>query len=466
MDTVLTTAGHFLRQFWNILGEMSPYLLFGFAVAGILKVLVPVSFVERHLGGRGFWQPVKAALVGVPLPLCSCSVIPVSAALRRSGAGKGATTSFLLSAPQTGVDSIAVTYSLLGPLFAIYRVVVAFASGILGGWLVDLGTRRERLADSHVDDCECSTCAPEAVPPSASLMMADCADASCGCGNREFVPEMTGPADIPIGSQRLRAMLRYGFVTLPRDIGPSLMIGLLLAGLLGALVPPHFFHQYLGSGIWPMLLMAGIGIPLYICATASVPVAAALMAAGVSPGAALVFLICGPATNAATITTLWKFLGRGAALIYLGTVFLGSLLAGLVLDLLYVKTNTAQIAHQHELLPVWFSSLCAVALLVIVAHANWPRRGNSAPKSAAEAAPTMENSSSIQPIVPATVLAVGGMTCNHCRASVERALREQPGVEEVDVDLQRGLATVRGSGLDAQGLAQAVTRLGYAATVK
>ena len=456
METALATAALFLKEFWNILGEMSPYLLFGFLVAGILKVLIPVSFVERHLGGRGLWQSIKAAVIGVPLPLCSCSVIPVSASLRRSGAGKGATTSFLLSAPQTGVDSIAVTFSLLGPLFTAYRVAAAFITGILGGWLVDLGTRRESLAESHVDDCECSVCTEEEEAQSAC-------STGCGCGDEhESAGAETGKAaDISPG-QRIIAMLRYGFITLPRDIGPALMIGLLLAGLLGALVPEHFFQQYLGGGVWPLLLMAVIGIPLYICATASVPVAAALMAAGVSPGAALVFLICGPATNAATITTLWKFLGRTAALIYLATVFVGALIAGWVLDLLYTATSTAMTAHQHDILPPWFMHSSAIALLLIIIVANWPNRAKPKPGLSVKDSNTI---GSPEDTAHATVLKVEGMTCNHCRASVESALRGQPGVQSAEVDLEHGLATIYGAELDPQKLAQAVARLGYNATV-
>ncbi len=459
MEAIQTTAVQFLVEFWQILGEMSPYLLFGFLVAGILKVLIPVSYVERHLGGRGLWQSVKAALIGVPLPLCSCSVIPVSASLRRSGAGKGATTSFLLSAPQTGVDSIAVTYSLLGPLFAVYRVAVAFITGILGGMLVDFGTRRESSKESHVDNCECPSCAAGTGEEDAAA----CAT-GCGCGTATEpgpAPAVSGAAQAPTIGQRVQTMLRYGFVTLPRDIGPALLIGLLLAGLLGALVPEHFFSRYLGTGLWPMLLMALIGIPLYICATASVPVAAALLAAGVSPGAALVFLICGPATNAATITTLWKFLGRTAALIYLGTVFIGSLLAGWILNLLYTSTSTAQVAHQHDILPPWFMHASAVALLLIVINSCWPRRARRQPVTAGEKPAGMAHPAEM----PAAVLSVAGMTCHHCSASVERALSEQPGVSAVAVDLARGRATVHGAGVDPQQLVDAVTRLGYTATV-
>ena len=286
----------FLISLWETLREMAPFLLFGFFVAGLLSVLIQPEVVERHLGGTGFTQVAKAALFGVPLPLCSCGVIPVGASLRRSGASTGATISFLISTPQTGVDSIMVTLSLLGPVFAVYRPIVSFVSGVIGGTLINIfGTEKDRDNDGN-PKCvgECYTEASK---------------------NRSFV-----------------SALKYGFVTLPRDINKALIIGVIVAGLIAAVVPDDYFAALLGGGIASMLVMMLVGIPTYVCATASVPIAAALIAKGVSPGAALVFLMTGPATNAATITTVWKTMGRRAAGIYLGTVAGASIIAGLLID--------------------------------------------------------------------------------------------------------------------------------------
>ena len=214
------------------------------------------------------WPVIKASLLGVPLPLCSCGVIPVAASLRRHGASRGATTAFLLSTPQTGVDSIVVTYSLMGGLFALIRPVVAFITGLVGGWLVDA------LAGQDYGNAT-------GVNPSAP-----CAGECCALSVRR--------------QNRLVRALHYGFVTLPRDIGKALVVGLIISGVIAAFVPDDFFAGVFGTGLVGMLIMMAVGMPLYVCATGSVPVAAALMMKGVSPGAALVFLMTGPATNAAT----------------------------------------------------------------------------------------------------------------------------------------------------------------------
>lgn len=313
--------------------QMAPYLLFGFAVAGAISAFLTPATVERHLGGRGIWPVIKASLLGVPLPLCSCGVIPVAASLREHGAGKGATLSFLISTPQTGVDSISVTYSLLGPVFALFRPVAAFATGILGGAIAD-------KLDPDVD--------PSPRPPAA------CKDGTC-CGQ---------PG---LGSRTLRA-LRHGFLTLPADIAAPMSAGILIAGTVSALVPDDFFASYLGTGILPMLVMLAISIPVYVCASASVPIAAAMILKGLSPGAALVFLIAGPATNAATIATLWKTLGRRSVAVYLLTVGSAALICGSLMDMVN-KTSLPESAPADSLhcqAQLGIASHVAAALLIAI----------------------------------------------------------------------------------------------------
>jgi uncharacterized membrane protein YraQ (UPF0718 family) len=322
-----------LMQLWGTLQDMAPYLLFGFAVAGLLSVVISPATVERHLGGHGFGSVLRAALVGVPLPLCSCSVIPVTLTLRRHGAGRGAATAFLLSTPQTGVDSIMVTYALLGPVLAVYRPLTAFLTGVFGGALTNALTRHE----------------PDILPETPAAACKGC------CGKHTKQPHFL-----------LRA-LRHGFVTLPADAGASMLAGLLIAGLIAALVPETLFDGALGNGIPGMLAMMLFGIPVYVCATASVPIAAALILKGVSPGVALVFLMTGPATNAAAIAAVWKMMGRRTALIYLATTACTALAAGLLLDLLLEVTPLSIPVPCHTgradpLLP----SLFAVALIVVL----------------------------------------------------------------------------------------------------
>ena len=310
---------------------MSPFLLFGFFVAGLLSVLVSQSFIEKHLGGTGVWPLIKASVFGVPLPLCSCGVIPVSMSLHKHGASKGSTISFLLSTPQTGVDSIFVTLSLLGPVFAIFRPVAAFLTGIIGGGLVDvLEPQAERKTPEECKD-EC------------------CADAG-----------KTG---------KLKRAMKYGFVTLPRDIAKAMLVGLVIAAVISSLVPADFFADHLGTGVFAMIVMMFLGIPVYVCATASVPVAAALILKGLTPGAALVFLMTGPATNAASFATIWKALGRRTAVIYLATVAGCALTAGIVLDYIDPGLESDIAAHDMWMLPPIVKNVAAVILLALLGYA-------------------------------------------------------------------------------------------------
>ncbi len=337
---------------WSLLGQMAPYLLFGFLVAGVLSVCISPQFVERHLGGRGFLSVLKAALLGIPLPLCSCGVIPVSAALRRHGASRAATTSFLISTPQTGVDSIAVTYALLGSVFAVFRPLAALAAGLLGGLLVILFARRNLDPDKGDSpifvDTKIGT-----VPPDRP----ECHDCCCA--------EHGSPSP----NTFVRA-LKHGLVTLPRDVALPLLVGVVVAGAIAALAPANEWRQYLGGGIVGIVLAMAVGVPVYVCATASVPIALGLMHLGASPGAALAFLIAGPATNAATIATMWKFLGGRAMFLYLLTIAASAVLGGLTLDWLFATLKAAvptAVEVHHTPTSVWLSSAWAILLLAILA---------------------------------------------------------------------------------------------------
>ncbi|MCD6416654.1 MAG: permease [Planctomycetes bacterium] len=405
----------FVEGFWAVLGEMAPFLLFGFLMAGALYVLISARAVERHLGGKGMLPVVKAAVFGIPLPLCSCGVIPVAASLRRHGASRGATAAFIIATPQTGVDSILVTFSLLGGVFAAFRPLAALVSGIIGGWLVG--------SAGGARDSE---------PPSARAGGEDSYRAGEGTGGRA-----------------LRA-LRYGFVSLPRDIARPLVLGLVIAGAISAIVPDDYFSGLLGGGIGQMVVMMLIGIPLYVCATASVPVAASLIAKGISPGAALVFLMTGPATNAATVATVWKIMGRRSALIYLATVALAALASGLALNYIMASGSVPLAAPAAWMLPAPVKIISVFALLAILTATFFPRSNRQA------SAPLPDK-------MKATTINILGMHCAHCVDSVTRALEECVGVESADVDLRSGKAVVRGNDFDADALRCAVEGLGYSA---
>jgi len=408
-------------EFWGTLSAMAPYLLFGFLVAGTLSVMISPETVERHLGRRGIWGPLKAALFGVPLPLCSCGVIPVAASLRRHGASRGATTAFLISTPQTGVDSIFVTFSILGPIFTVVRPIVAFVSGVLGGAAVDVLDRKDDEESSAPVRCEGECCNPQAE------------------------------------GGRFMHVLRYGFVTLPRDIGTALLVGILIAGVISAAVPGDRLGEYLGAerglgrDILAMFVMMIVGLPLYVCATASVPVAAALILKGVSPGAALVFLMTGPATNAATIATVWKTMGKRTAVTYLATVAVTAFAAGLLLN--HIDPRAESMTHAgHSMLPSWAGTVAAVALLGVLGAAL------IAPLVKRAKTPQLGEGDRMM------TLMISGMTCSHCVDNVTRALGGLAGVKEVAVDLKGGKAVVTGDGLDEGELRRKVEEIGYKVT--
>ena len=338
----------FLSGTWSLVAEMAPYLLFGFAVAGLLHILVRREFVEHWLGRPGIRGVISASVVGVPMPLCSCSVIPVAASMRKSGATRGATASFLSSTPQTGVDSIVATYALLGGLFTAVRVGVAFICGIVAGYLIErfCGPSTKDNSDSPRDN---STQESEQAR----------SEESCCSSN-------------PPENRNFPEAIRYGFVDLPADLGKALIVGLLLAGLITALLPADLLSGSFSSGIMAFVLATLISVPLYVCATASIPMAFALIAAGLSPGAALVFLIAGPATNTATIATVWKMLGHRATGIYLGSLLVISWLAGWSLNASIAGGNMQDSMHAHESssISLWQHG-AGILLVAVLIFALW-----------------------------------------------------------------------------------------------
>ena len=435
MEMLLT----FVTASWSVFVAMAPYLLLGFAVAGLLSVVISPAWVERHLGGKGLGQVFKASFFGVPLPLCSCGVIPVGASLRRHGASKGATTAFLLSTPQTGVDSIAVTYGLLGPFLAVVRPVAALITGVFGGGLVQA-----------FDDGDHE---PEPAPVEGELQ--SCSTGGCETSN--------------VNRPKLLEALHYGLVILPRDIGKALIYGVLISGVIAAFVEPQALESSLGGGLLPMLAAMAIGIPLYVCATASTPIALGLIHAGLSPGAALVFLISGPATNSAALTTLWKVLGRRAAIVYLVTVAVASLATGLAVDGLIgaglipgsamvpaasaMSDHAGHAGHDEGGLSSLIGLVSAVVLLVVLVNALRPRPGGGT-----------EEDTVIPDSGQSLEIVIDGMRCNGCVQSIQRALSEISGVTEAEVRLEAGRATVRGNNLSADEVVGAITSLGFEAS--
>jgi len=387
----------FLQNLLELSLEAAPWLIVGLALGGLMKALIPTAFLQKHLSGDGFGSIAKATMLGAPLPLCSCGVIPAAIGLRQAGASKPATAAFLVSTPETGVDSITVTYALMGPFMAIVRPISALVSAFVSGSLVAIFDPDEPKKKAvKTDAVESSCCASTAKTETASCCdteQTSCCDtqpaSSCAsekatsscceeeaptscCDSEPKVESSccssddTKPAEQPFIAKAWSG-INYAFTTLLDNIVFWLMIGMLFAAASKTFLPPEFLAQW-GQGIPAMLVMIAAGIPMYICATASTPVAAGLLMAGVSPGVALVLLLTGPATNISTLGVIGKELGKRSMWLYLFGVAVTAIIAGLVTDALvgiYQIDIQTQITAGHEMMPMWLEA-GSLALLVVV----------------------------------------------------------------------------------------------------
>ncbi|MBL4899671.1 MAG: SO_0444 family Cu/Zn efflux transporter [Colwellia sp.] len=378
----------FINNFIDLSAEASPWLLLGLLIAGLMKAWVPSKILSKHLG-KGKSAIVKAALIGAPLPLCSCGVIPVATELRRSGASAPATASFLVATPETGIDSVSVSYALLGPIFAIYRPFAAIMSAIITGILVS--TIKEENIKSPIKTVEQSkgTCCASKKSTQKSLVTEPKTSACCSskpaikeikiaakesscCSANSATISQTSTIAYPAltdAFEKTKMGVRYAATTLIDDIIIWLAIGLIFAAIIRTFLPAEFLLSY-GSGLPAMLLMIAISIPMYICATASTPIAAGFIMAGLSPGTALVFMMAGPATNISTLGIIKNEMGGAVLIRYLLGVAICAIGFGSLLDfaLNYYAINISeQMQHSHELLPHWFGLTCAalIALLAI-----------------------------------------------------------------------------------------------------
>ena len=371
---------------WSLLLEISPFLVQGFLFAGILSVVISKNFVQNNLGNKhGILSIIKASIFGVPLPLCSCSVIPVAASLKKNGASKGAVTSFLFSTPQTGIDSFMVTYGLLGPIVALVRPFIALISGILCGLIIYF------------------------FDPNYEKPTVDEEDSCCDNDNES----------------KIKKIFTYSFITLPKDIMKPLLIGILIAALINIYLPASIVENFIGQGFISMIVMIVIGLPLYICATASIPIALAMMGKGVTLGAALVFLMVGAATNTTSIATMTKILGKRATVINLLSLILISLFFGMIVDLLSITIPNLGHIHIHE----HTSYINFISTFIIIGLA-----GNTLLNSIKSSS---NNHNENQNVVH---LKIGGMSCNNCVQKITSDL-ESMGASNINIDLKSGDAT-------------------------
>ncbi|MFW5723462.1 MAG: permease [Halochromatium sp.] len=423
----------FPAALWGILLELAPSLLVGLLIAGLIHAYVPSAVIRLGLSRPDLGSVLRASLVGVPLPLCSCGMIPTALGLRREGASPGAATAFMISTPQTGVDSILVTAAFLGWPFALFKLIAAFVTGVIGGVLVN----RTVPAD----------------PPASAAANGDSADDNRPRGWRARSVEA----------------VRYAVFDLLGAINTWLIIGVIAAALVTALTPADFFAgRPWADGLLGMLVMLAIALPLYVCTTASVPIAASLILAGLPAGSALVFLMAGPATNLVTIGAVYRTLGARVLSVYLGTVVAMSLGFGLLFDQLLTSVPAQTLTHEHQQgwLPV-LSALVLLALMAMLGRRQYrARKQAQARLSRAQGAETRANTDARGGLATSAaddsmILEVKGMSCGHCVATVKQALESIDQVQEAAPDLATGRVLIRGGVLETSALEQAIERAGF-----
>lgn len=406
----------FLNSLVFMLCQMAPYILLGFLIAGLLHAFVRPALMARHLAPTDWKAVTKAALFGVPLPLCSCGVLPTAVALRRGGASRAASTSFLIATPQTGVDSIAATAAMLGPAFAVVRPVAALVTAVAGGMMVG----RSEKVDSQ------------------KSMDASAVEENHDDNPRSFLGKLLGG-------------IKYGMIDMVSSIGGWLVIGLVIAALITVLVPENFFVQFKDYTLLTMLAVVLIAVPMYVCATGSIPIAVSLMLKGLSPGTALVMLMAGPAANFASMALITREMGRRTAALYIATIVAGAIGFGLLIDWVlpaswFLLPGGEHVAHHGAEGYSWFSLVCG-GLLVVLLMVSF-------------VTPIVRKLKYNKTKESDMQCKVTGMNCQHCRASVEKGIASLPGVESVTVDLSSGIAEIKGN-VTAEQVRECVRSLGF-----
>ncbi len=410
-----------MTEILELINKMSPFVLLGFLLAGIMHAFVPGDLYRRYLGGGTLRSIINATLLGVPLPLCSCGVIPTAMSLHKEGASKAATVSFLIATPQTGVDSIIATYSLMGLPFALLRPIAAIVTALTGGLLT------AKFSDEKGVNSIKAT--PERVTARSSF------------------------------ATKITSALKYAFVDMMQDIGKWLIVGLIVAGLITVFVPESFFGIFAGNSLLSMLLVLLLAIPMYLCATGSIPIAVALMLKGLTPGTAFVLLMAGPAVNTASMLIIGKVMGRRTLLLYLLSIIGGAIAFGLIIDNLlpgeWFSTPLSGIhAHGHGGFS-YFDTACSILLAIMLINAFIQRHRHKYKHNHCGCDDCNCNAQE-----EATTFTIEGMACNHCKASVEKAVTAIEGVKSVEVTLADGKATVKGR-FDKEKVIDTVKSIGF-----
>ena len=459
MSALVEILEKFVWQFVTLFSEMAPFLLLGFLLAGILHVWVPNHLYVPKISKTNFKSVLWSALFGIPLPICSCGVIPTSIALRKEGASKGASVSFLISTPATGVDSILATYSLLGGPFAILRPVAAFVTAMLGGLFTNVVTKNEPetgvavVGETHEPHHEHEHC--------------DCDGDHCSCG-QDHDEDHSKKSFV----QKVRETLEYGFVNMIGDVSKWLIIGLLLGALIAAFVPDDFFlflHEY---PLLCMVVVLVLAMPMYTCATGSIPLALALVEKGITPGAALVLLMAGPATSFASMLVVGKAFGKRTLAAYLTSIALGALFFGFIIDTFFMDTFLASMlphasaeCHGHGALGV-LDYICAGLFALLIVYAKFAHKGcgghDEHHHHEGECHCNGHHHEHEEPVV--VTYRVLGMSCSHCKACVEKATLRLDGVLSAEADVASKELRVQWHGdddVDETALKNAVEEAGF-----
>jgi len=363
----------FFEALWQLSVAMAPYILFGLLFAGVLHELVPDSIVTKHLGKDNISSVVKSTVFGIPVPVCSCGVIPLATSIKKYGASKGATLSFLISTPITGVDSIMATYGIFGWIFTIYRAITSMIIAMVAGILTNIFDKDSRgLTSDDMQRVSSAGLTPNTQKPSFSAVVPKATSFSMNALAKEESCSSTDSC-CNSGSESKKfsfiAAIKYAFITLLGDIAKPLFWGLLLGALITVAIPENLSEVLKDSSWLSYLIVIAIAVPMYVCATASLPIAAGLMLSGVSAGAAFVFLSAGPATNTVTIGVVKKMLGTRSLVIYLGSIIFGSILFGLGLDYIFDITSIdpASLIHLHEEAG-WIDIVSGIVLWVFILY--------------------------------------------------------------------------------------------------
>ena len=423
------------KEVYFLFIDMAIYIMLGLFFVGLLHILFSKNFVVKQIGKKTTGSIIKASLFGVPLPLCSCGVIPTDEKKKKNGASKSAVVSFLISTPQTGVDSIIATYGMLGGIFALFRAVAAFFMGIIGGIIAMLFSPGSKKSNE------------------IELNESNCLDCSNKKDNNEKDEKQKNILS------RIKSMLDYAFVEFLDDISSHFIIGLIISALIAYFVPDDFFSNYdLNKGIVGMLIMIAIGLPMYICATASIPVAVTLILKGFSPGAAFVFLAVGPVTNAASLTILIKTLGKKIVSIYLISIASLSIIFGIIFDklLYYCGINTADFLniitkkHEHNIFCTFKYIFAAIFLMLLFGSLYRKYFKMMIKKKRANIKKLDE-----------LIINIEGMTCNHCTNNVKKNLMNFSNVVDVQVNLEQKKAFIMGNNLDKDAIVKKIVKIGY-----